>query len=158
MEPAALPANRLPPEATANGVFRYDAHIDGVGLRDAATGAYRALAAASGWSALPPRPGQFGFDNLISSVGHALGSWPEGGDVDRVAALVHDGWVRNYRYWRDVQPWALGLGYRAPAAPLGDLRRETCALAAFADLPPDEQEKDRIVARHVLELRRSVAG
>ncbi len=67
---------------------------------------------------------------------------------ERVAELVHNGWVTNYVYWRDRKPGK--PLYIAPAKPLGDIRRNLCASTAFKNLPNDEQEKDLVIARFIL--------
>ena len=46
------------------------------------------------------------------------------------------------------KPWT--DGYRKPNVALGDKRRNQCAATKYADLPEDEKEKDRTIARYII--------
>ena len=121
--------------------------------------AHRHFAEVNGWAKSTLRPGQFGYDNMVTSV-----AWvalmdralvfdfdtPRQLTVEEAADLIHQGWTENYLYWRDQKPFLQNRGYQKPAKPLGDPRRDSCAQATFAQLPPDEQEKDLVLARFLI--------
>jgi hypothetical protein len=105
----------------------------------------------SGWSYAPLKAGMFGWDNMAMSVGYVFrtaGLPLKNMTAERVAELVHDGWVANYTYWRDHKPYK--PVYTPPAKPLGDDRRNLCASTTFKDLPQDEKDKDLMIARYLL--------
>ena len=136
---------------TADGRLGFDDVVAGRTLAKWGALAHEALADAHGWSPTPPRPNTFGFSNMVSSVASLLAfvsSGPALPDVDAAASAVHEGWIANYVYWRDNAP--LPKRFAPPHRPLGDERRNACAASSFADLPEEEKEKDRVVARAVL--------
>lgn len=135
---------------------------------------HRAMSIKMGWSSptvsestinrtgekkyVPITPGQFGFDNFVSSVGFVLTSdyfsvdkkrFPELSDV---ASLVHNGWAANYVRWRDEKPWEHNSSMKKPYTPLGDENRDKLAVTPFKNLSKEEQDKDIIVAECLLEL------
>ena len=95
---------------TANRDFKYDAEFDGHKLSDLSQEAHKVLSVASGWGYRPLVPGQFGYDNMIMSVGVAFTEAPNDAGEEDIAALVHEGWCRNYKYWRDEKPWLTKKG------------------------------------------------
>lgn len=142
------------PTKTADRSFSYDQKFGKMKLQDISQEAHKRLSQASKWFYRPLVPGQFGYDNMIMSVGVALTEHPKDQEPteESIASLIHDGWCRNYLYWRDHKPWLLQKYYKAPAKPLGDKRRDACAFTSFEELDQEEQEKDLIIARYLLEL------
>ena len=138
--------------ATADGRLALATVVHGRTLSEWGILSHQALAKHYGWTTFPPRPNTFGFNNLVSSAASMLATINAFAGVDAAAAAVHAGWVTNYRYWRDHMPHMAHPGtFAQPGRPLGDARRNACADAAFDDLDDDEKEKDRIVARAILD-------
>lgn len=137
-------------------------------LCDLVQSCHKALADASGWTYSPIKPYTFGYDNLGCSVGRAMLSLcpPTYSSSERVtpsqiitpsaeelAVHIHNGWCENYVWWCDKEPWKpKDSPYKTPYTPLGDARRNECAATSFVDLPSEEKEKDRVIARHLLSL------
>ena len=114
---------------------------------------HRELSEKSGWKFSSIMSGQFGYDNLVESIGHALTNWTN--DEDKLAELIHTGWINNYTFWRDNRPWELFPGkFKRPNKPLGDERREKCAVTPYQNLDIEEKEKDLIIARKLIEIFR----
>lgn len=134
---------------TANGAYPYDRMLGGKSLSDWVQAAHKYNCEKSGWNHHPLRPGAFGFDNLACSIGYVFDAGIDQ-SVDQIADWVHRGWCLNYIYWRDNKPYESDSRYTKPYNPIGDSRRDTCARTAFADLPEDEQAKDRIIAEFLI--------
>jgi uracil-DNA glycosylase len=75
-------------------------------------------------------------------------------DVEASADIVHEAWIENYTYWVANKPWkgsathSKGV-YRKLKNALGH-ERSSRAATKYADLPDDEKEKARLVARHII--------
>jgi hypothetical protein len=110
---------------------------------------HKELSKKSGWNYIPLTKGSFGYDNMIVSIGILFSHMRELGSIDleEMANLIHRGWVENYLYWRDNKPWETNDFYKKPYNPLGDERRDKCASLEYKDLPEEEKEKDRIIAK-----------
>ena len=144
-----------PPTVTANQLYSYDAQVGNQTLHHFIQQSHLAMCKAYGWSSTPLKVGCFGYDNLACSIAWCYTQLIEtiterSVIVEDAAAWVHDGWVQNYVWWRDQKPWKTNKAYTKPSAALGDERRDNLALTAYADLPEDEKEKDRVVASYVL--------
>ena len=136
---------------TANGEYEYDMEFFGRTLQDWVQCAHEHNCRSSGWRFVPLKPGMFGFDNLAVSIGHVFTTADISrlDDIEYVAAAVHDGWAKNYTYWRDMSPHKTRKEYMGPAKPLNDANRNMLALTPYAELPEEEKEKDRIIARYI---------
>lgn len=163
--------------STADGRIAFDTIVNGRTMHAWAAMAHCAMAKVYGWSPNLPQLNTFGWNNLVSSADALLRfvstnvkkhhpltvdeavveAVVEAVDeaVDEAAAAVHDGWVTNYVFWREHTPFVNDPWmYARPRYPLGDERRNACALASFAELPDDEKDKDRVVARALLDALR----
>jgi uracil-DNA glycosylase len=98
-----------------------------------------------GWKSIC-QPGQFGFDNMCMSIGRLFQNFTV--DVETASHIVHEAWIENYTYWVKNKPWE--RGYKKPKNALGDERREKCASTKYVDLPESEKEKDRIIAKYII--------
>lgn len=145
-------------EQTANSMFSYNQHFCGIALENWVQNAHKYNCIKNNWEHTPLKQWSFGYDNLAVSLGYALSKFDDKllqmsayteTDVQQLAEYIHDGWCINYIYWRDHQPYLSG-NYIAPYSPLGDDRRNACALTPYAELPVDEKEKDVILAKYVL--------
>lgn len=132
---------------TANGEYRYDLRLGDQTLDQWVQGAHQHNCQQHGWDYRPLRPGAFGYDNLVISLGYALAT--KSRDRTILAEAIHRGWVVNYVYWRDHRPWERE-GYFKPFKPLADPRRDECAQTPFSDLPEEEKEKDLLLADFLL--------
>lgn len=86
-------------------------------------------------------PGTFGYDNMANSIGHAL-QQADAKKPQMSPRLIHEGWSKNYVFWRDRKPFESSKLYKIPFTPLGDERRNLCAQQSFDQLPKEEQTKD----------------
>ena len=134
------------PSKTANGQYNYTEVYGDKELAKWADICHRELSKASKWKYIPLKQGSFGFDNMIVSIGYLFENFMEN-DIEHLAELIHKGWAINYIYWRDNKP---KLPYISPAKVLGDSRRNECAITNYKDLPEDEKEKDRIIAKTLM--------
>jgi hypothetical protein len=149
---------------TFNGEIKYDQTLHGKPLRDWICEIHQEFSDKYDWVYYPLRPGTFGYDNMAMSIVYAMNalhphihmrlanilddtSLHNTTGLKIIAEAVHDGWVKNYIYWRDH---TITPPYIAPSGPLGDDRRNTCAVTPFEQLPPHEQEKDLIIARYIV--------
>jgi hypothetical protein len=106
------------------------------------------------WKHIPLKKGCFGYDNIAISIMYTLNKVKskeklDKCTVDKIADYVHRAWSKNYIYWRDNEPWI--EGYIKPAKKLNDDNRNTLAETDYKDLPEDEKEKDKIIARFIKE-------
>ena len=138
----------------ATGEFSYDDVFHGKSLAEWANLAHKELSIKSGWKYFPLQPGQFGFDNMVVSIGYAFSKTNSKMTTaqSKMADLIHDGWISNYTYWRDEKPWLTNSLYKKPAKALGDDRRNECATTAYSDLPNEEKEKDDIIADFLIKI------
>ena len=120
------------------------------------------LSEKSGWKFYPLKPGAFGYDNLVVSLVYLFNNLAKeplrdgkksvyDEDLESMASAVHEGWIENYKFWRDNSPFLTNNFYKKPASALGDERRENCAKTVYYDLPEDEKEKDRSIVFAVLD-------
>lgn len=139
---------------TADSKHKYQTIYPGqnVSLDNLVNVCHKALSTASGWKYYPLKPGAFGYDNMVHSIATVFDNYEPGLDVEEVADLVHQGWITNYTYWRDNQPFKTNSLYLKPGNALGDERRNNCAKTPYNELPEDEKEKDRIVAKALIAL------
>jgi rubredoxin len=111
-----------------------------------------------GWNFIPLKPGAFGYDNLVVSFHHvfsnslALDKKLSDEDLEYVSDLVHEGWCKNYLYWTDNEPYIYNTNYIKPYNPLGDDIRNMCARTLYKDLPEDQKQKDRIIAKSIINI------
>jgi hypothetical protein len=108
------------------------------------------------WKYIPLKQGSFGYDNLAISIVYTLNKIKskeklENKSIEKVADYVHCAWSKNYVYWRDNEPWLNGT-YIKSAKKLDDKNRNLLAETNYEDLPEDEKEKDRIIARFIKEF------
>lgn len=62
--------------------------------------------------------GQFGYDNMIVSIGYCLEHMNvDTIQLDEVADLVHQGGCLNFQYWRDHKPWTADSRFSKPKKP-----------------------------------------
>jgi uracil-DNA glycosylase len=102
-----------------------------------------------GCKALPLHPGAFGYDNMCMSIGRLFQNLTF--DVEAAADIVHEAWIENYTFWVNNEPWTHPNGaFRKPKNALSNERRNKCAATKYADLPEDEKEKDRTIARYII--------
>ena len=107
------------------------------------------------WEKYNLKEKSFGFDNLALCVYMYFTKIKDKInflklDVEDIATTVHYVWTLNYLWWRDNKPFE-NSEYIKPYNPLGDERRDTLAITTYTELPEDEKEKDRIIARWLLD-------
>jgi hypothetical protein len=107
------------------------------------------------WKNNPLKQGSFGYDNLAISIIYTLNKVKskeklENKTIEKIADYVHRAWSKNYIYWRDNEPWSDGT-YIKSAKKLDDANRNKLAETDYEDLPENEKEKDRIIARFIKE-------
>lgn len=99
--------------------------------------------------------GEYGFDNILLSLYLLFENSKEDelkeDNMDHLSHLIHEGWIINYIYWRDNEPWLINKDYIKPSTPLGDKRRNECASTKYCNLSEEEKEKDRIIVKCVLQ-------
>ena len=109
----------------------------------------------NGWKIFPLKEGAFGFDNLVISICYTLNKVKtkeelNDKNLEKLADYVHRAWIKNYIYWRDNEPWKIG-NYIKSAKPLNDKNRNILAETKYEDLPEEEKNKDRIIAKFIKE-------
>ncbi len=106
------------------------------------------------WNYYKLSSGTFGFDNIVLSLYHLFENSKENElkeeNMEHLAHLIHEGWIINYTYWRDNEPWLKNQEYTKPYNPLGDKRRNNCASTKYINLSEEEKEKDRIIVKSIL--------
>ncbi len=107
------------------------------------------------WNYYKLAGGTFGFDNIVLSLYHLFENSKENElneeNIEHLSHLIHEGWIINYTYWRDNEPWLKNDDYKKPYNPLGDERRNDCASTNYNDLSEEEKEKDRIIVKCLLQ-------
>jgi hypothetical protein len=140
---------------TANKQYQYDDIMRGKSLHYWASEVNIRFSALNNWKVSVLKKGSFGYDNLIMSIGKALQE-TESMEILRKSDLadkIHQGWAINYVYWRDNCPYEYeNTLYIKPYTPLGDVRRDLCALQTYDELPTVEKEKDDSIADILLNL------
>jgi len=142
-----------PAYCTANGVFKYDHPFNTIPLNDWVQTVNTHMSSIYGWKTSSLQPGAFGYDNMCMSIGRLFQNLTF--DIEIASDIVHEACIENYTYWVTNKPWngsathAKGV-YRKPKNTLGDERRKRCAATKYADLPDDEKEKDRVIARFII--------
>jgi hypothetical protein len=142
---------------TADGKISYSLVLNGVQIDDWVQNIHYMQCEQHAWDYRPLIKGNFGYDNLVHSVVAVFSYHKNIKDCDRhdkeaIAGLVHQGWAKNYIYWRDNEPWEYSHLYRKPYNPLGDNRRNKCALSDYKDLDADEKDKDLVIANIIYDL------
>ena len=171
-ESVPMPISRAEAVCTANGEYPYDDITFGLSMHDWVQKLHEHNCKANGWKFAPLKRGAFGYDNLAMSVGATFiddrsmvfiddrfctpvkcgRACIEEKESD-VARAVHEGWARNYIYWRDKTPWNdTNYVYIKPYQELGDDRRNLCAVQKYAELPEEERVKDDIIARCIIDI------
>ncbi len=131
---------------TANGVFKYDHPFNTIPLKDWVQSVNNHMSCVYNWKVIPLQPGAFGFDNMCMSIGRLFQNLTF--DVEEASDIVHKAWIENYTFWIANEPWH--NGYRKPKKPIGDERRNRCATTQYSALPDEEKDKDRIIARYII--------
>jgi hypothetical protein len=140
---------------TANNMYDVNTLYHGITLDTWAQRCHKELSQASGWFYQPLAHGQFGYDNMIVSIGYCLDHMTI--DETEMADLIHQGWCKNFQYWRDNQPWLNSTKFKKPKKTLNDQRRDECLKLAYSELPADEQDKDQIIARSIIKIINSLS-
>ena len=139
---------------SANNLYSYDKEYHGLTLSKWVELTHAHMGQESGWSYYPLKMGSFGFDNILMSLAYVFDHVENFQEttIDSVSDWVHQGWVSNYTYWRDHQPWlpAKTSLYTKAAKALGDERRNLCAKTDYKDLPEDEKIKDQMIAKFLI--------
>lgn len=145
--------------SSASGNFKYDEFFGNYSLNDLVNECHKELSRVYNWKYFKLIPGQFGYDNMVESIGNVFKNIQSHNlkkidlSEEMIASWVHDGWTNNYVYWRDHKPFETNPSvYFKPAKPLGDERRDLCANTKYQDLPQDEKDKDLIIAKKLLNL------
>jgi hypothetical protein len=144
---------------TANGKFHYNHIYFNRTLNEWVQLAHKNNCDINNWPHYPLRRGAFGYDNLAIAIAfiftklrsHFNKSAKLGNnEINLMASTLHDGWVENYKYWRDNRPWETNNKYFKPNQDLGDPRRETCANATYDELSDEEKMKDIAIVMFIL--------
>lgn len=142
----------MEPIHTANGMFKYDQKFIDIPLDSWVQEAHEYNCEQNNWKYYPLKRGSFGYDNLAVSIGYVLTYYDTVGwilpTIDKMASLVHEGWCKNYIYWRDNQPY-INTKYIQPYNKLDDERRNICSNTSFEMLDNEEKEKDYIIANFI---------
>ena len=135
---------------TATGEFDYNQTFYDTTLDELIFLTHKDLSSKLKWKYFPLKRGSFGYDNMAMSIGTMLRTLSND-DIEQAAELVHQGWVKNYKWWRDIGPHKLLPDiYIGPSKPLGDKRRNQLANCKYSDLPESEKETNLIIARYLL--------
>ena len=94
-------------QQTANGEYNYYTKYCNKTLNEWIQKAHKYNCLKNNWSYTKLKPGSFGYDNLAISIGKVLEYnlheyTYKYISIDKIAKLIHDGWVINYIYWRDI--------------------------------------------------------
>lgn len=105
------------------------------------------------WKVFPLKEGSYGFDNIAICFYYIFKKIKSQDrlktiDDEKLSDYIHRAWIKNYIYWRDNKPWKTD-GYIESKKPLNDINRNKLAETEYNDLPEDEKEKDRIIARFI---------
>ena len=136
---------------TANKKYKYNDEFYGKKLSEIVDIVHKYYSKKMNWKENTLYPGTFGYDNMAMSIGYAL-SETKDLEIKKLASKIHDGWIINYVYWRDNQPWLTNDFYKKPYSPLGDQRRNECANLPYDKLNKEEQEKDDCIAECLINL------
>lgn len=137
---------------TANGKYLYSQYFYDKPLDSYIQYCHKVLSEKSGWNYMPLKEGSFGYDNLAMSIGYMLDNFKPNQSKEVYALFIHEGWCMNYIYWRDCLPGEHNPNaYISPYTPLGDERRNKCAITNYNSLPQEEQQKDLILAEAVID-------
>lgn len=131
---------------SANNIVDYNGLYFDKTISDWIDFVHRKMSAHYKWKYFPLKQGAFGYDNLACSIYYVFNNCSRESSVNEIASQVHDGWVINYMYWKNNEPWKTNNFYKKPSQVLGDDRRNMCAKTKFNDLPDDEKEKDVFIA------------
>lgn len=138
---------------TANKKYRYSDIFHGLSLDTWVQEVNRLNCIANKWKVNPLKPGGFGYDNLAVCIGNLFETTKiDNTNIEELADIIHKGWIINYTYWRDNTPWVENKEYTKPANPLGDERRNNCAITEYKDLPEEEKNKDRDIVNFILRI------
>ena len=135
---------------TANKMFNYNAVHHGKTLEEWANLAHKKMSEVYNWKYSSLARGSFGFDNMVMSIGFVF-RHADLTNISEISKQVHNGWRETYIYWRDQNPALTDSDYKAPFKPLGDERRNLCAITEYCDLPKVEQEKDDIISQLLID-------
>uniref|UniRef100_A0A6C0HE03 Uncharacterized protein n=1 Tax=viral metagenome TaxID=1070528 RepID=A0A6C0HE03_9ZZZZ len=114
----------------------------------------------SGWNYNPLKQGVFGYDNLVVSLTRVIynslslykNKRLSDENLEEISELVHEGWCKNYLHWLHNEPYIYNPNYIKPYAALGDEIRNMCAKTLYKDLPEDQKQKDRIIAKAIIDI------
>lgn len=147
----------MEPDKTANSRYKYNKKIFGRSLHDWVQDANKYNAKKNGWKTIPLKKGSFGYDNIVMSIMSVFSKLDNDpqllNDEDKICQLIHRGWVENYTYWRDNEPFKKGnkYEYRRPSQKLGDERRNEISKLKYDKLPDDEKDKNKVFYKFIVE-------
>ena len=144
------------PSTTSYKSYNYDSDIgyeNTYKLKDVVQELHAYNSKQNGWKVFLLKEGAFGFDNLAICIMYILNKIKsqeklKNKDIEKLSDYVHRGWIKNYTHWRDTEPWK-SADYIKSAKPLNDENRNKLAETDYEDLPEDEKEKDRIIAKFI---------
>jgi hypothetical protein len=136
---------------TANKLYKYNQEFYNISLDKLVQNTHKYNCEKNKWIYYPLKKGSFGYDNLAVSIGYSLSNYNNEG-INKLAYLIHEGWIINYIYWKDYLPFDRDVKYIKPFNPLNDERRNKCAITKFEDLEKEEQDKDYVIAEYLYEI------
>lgn len=140
----------MEPTQTANGDYKYETYFCDQKLEDLVQECHEYNCRVNGWYFNKLKVGCYGFDNLAVCIGYVMNNIVKDTPVEKIADLIHQGWIMNYVFWRDEKPWLnKDYVYQKPSKPVNDKRRNLCAVTEYDNLPADEKEKDQILAKWI---------
>lgn len=132
-------------DCTANGVFKYDHPFNTVPLHYWVQAVNNQMSYIYYWEN-NLKSGTFGFDNMCMSIGRLFQNFTF--DIEEASSIVHNAWIENYTFWVSNKPW--NNGYEKPLKSIRSKRRERYAITQYVDLPEDEKDKDRVIAKYII--------
>lgn len=142
-------SDRRRPSHSANRLYDYSMIISGRTVDHLVQDLHQYRCHVSGWYGHPLIPGSFTYDSLLCGIMSVIETCDlRTASGHEIASAVHQGWVKNYKFWKKQLPW-LPLGksrYSRPVRPVADHRRDKCSELLYDTLPDDEKLKNYIIA------------
>ena len=133
---------------TANKKYKYNQIINNKSLDEWVQNLHKYNCEYNNWKFTLLKKGSYGYDNLCIAIGYVIDNIKNDLILSDIAELIHEAWCINYIYWRDNK---LDNSYILPFNKLGDDRRNMCAITKYDDLSQEEQIKDIILAKFIVD-------
>ena len=107
----------------------------------------------NGWRFQTLIPGTYAYDCIAVSTQYMMDQCnnDKTNDITAMAQFLHEGWAKNYIYWRDEKPWQKDpTRFHKPSKPIKNKEREQLAQTPYSGLSAKDKDGNLFMAQYIV--------